>query len=113
MLFLGEDAITSSEFYRELNIRNFLSRMFKNVKKTFVPMLWFAQEAYLSKEYADQVKLIIILESLGSVTCFGIGGIGIIIVFIGLFVFVRDNFRGEETQGLLARTDNGEISING
>ncbi|XP_076239555.1 protein croquemort isoform X2 [Calliopsis andreniformis] len=87
--------------------------MFKNVKRTFIPMLWFTQEAYLTADYASKIKLIIILESLGSVTCYGIGAIGILIIAISLFIFIRDNFKGEETQGLLTRTDNGEMtSVN-
>lgn len=88
--------------------------MFKNVKTTFVPMLWFAQEAYLTDGYARVVKFIIILESLGSITFYGIACIGILIIFIGIFIYIRRRFRGEENQVLLSRNDNSDInSING
>ncbi|XP_076672341.1 protein croquemort isoform X2 [Andrena cerasifolii] len=87
--------------------------MFKHIKKTFVPMLWFTQEATLTSDYASTVKMIMIAESLGGVTSFGVCGIGVLIIFIGIFVLLREKFRGEETQTLLAR-NNGDISsING
>ncbi|KZC09768.1 PREDICTED: protein croquemort-like [Dufourea novaeangliae] len=86
-------------------------KMFKNLTKTFVPMLWFTQEATLTSDYAGTVKFIIILESLGSVTFFGIGAIGIIVMFVGIFVLVRNNFRGEENQVLLTRSMNGDSGI--
>lgn len=86
-----------------------ISRMFKNMKKTFVPMLWFTQEATLTSDYASTIKMIMIAQSLGGVTSFGVCGIGVLIIFIGVFVLLREKFRGEETQTLLAR-NNGDIS---
>lgn len=79
--------------------------MFQNVTTTFVPMLWFTQEATLTSNYASIIKFIIILESLGSVTLFGIAAIGILVLSIGLFLFIRHRLRGEESQTLLSRND--------
>lgn len=90
--------------------------MFKNIKKTFVPMLWFTQEAYLTANYARIIKFIIILESLGSITCYGIACIGTLFISIGIFLYIRHNFRGEENQVLLSKRfiNNDDItSING
>ncbi|XP_076174152.1 protein croquemort [Ptiloglossa arizonensis] len=87
--------------------------MFKNLKKIFVPMLWFTQEARLTSSYAETVKFVIILQSLGSVTCFGIAGIGFIIIFIGIFVLIRENLKGEDNENLLPKTDNDEITTIG
>ena len=90
--------------------------MFKNIKKTFVPMLWFTQEAYLTANYARIIKFIIILESLGSITCYGVACIGILFISIGIFLYIRHNFRGEENQVLLSKRfiNNDDItSING
>ncbi|XP_011866286.1 PREDICTED: protein croquemort-like isoform X2 [Vollenhovia emeryi] len=79
--------------------------MFKNVRETYVPMLWFAQEVDLTASYASQVKLLLILPSLGTVTFFGIAGIGILIVFIGLFVYIRQRWQGEDNQVLISKYD--------
>ncbi|XP_077259847.1 protein croquemort isoform X2 [Temnothorax americanus] len=79
--------------------------MFENINMTYIPMLWFTQEANITADYAKQVQLLLILPSLGTVTLFGIGGIGILIFFIGLFVYVRQRWRGEETQVLISKYD--------
>lgn len=68
-------------------------------------MLWFTQEAQLTSEYASQVQLLLTLPSLGTVSFFGIAGIGILIFFIGLFVYVRQRWRGEESQVLISKYD--------
>ncbi|XP_034173677.1 protein croquemort [Osmia lignaria lignaria] len=80
-------------------------KLFKNVTTTFVPTLWFTQEATLTSNYASIVKFIIILESLGSVTLFGIAAIGILVLSIGLFLCIRHSLRGEENQILLSQND--------
>lgn len=82
--------------------------MFENINKTYIPMLWFTQEANLTASYASQVKLLLILPTLGTVTCFGIAGIGVLIFFIGLFVYIRQKWRGEDNQVLLSKYD-GDI----
>ncbi|XP_076296719.1 protein croquemort [Lasioglossum baleicum] len=84
--------------------------MFKKMKKTFVPMLWFTQEATLTSDYADTVKLIIILQSLGSVLSYEVAGIGVIMIFIGIFVIIKRNMKGDDQEQLIARTANGEIN---
>lgn len=82
--------------------------MFENINKTYIPMLWFTQEANLTASYASQVKLLLIFPTLGTVTCFGIAGIGVLIFFIGLFVYIRQKLRGEDNQMLLSKYD-GDI----
>ncbi|XP_012526163.1 protein croquemort isoform X1 [Monomorium pharaonis] len=79
--------------------------MFENIKKTYIPMLWFTQEANLTAEYAKKVQLFLILKSLGTVTFFGIGGIGVLIVFIAVFVYIRQRWQGEEGQILISKYD--------
>ncbi|XP_043253462.1 protein croquemort-like [Colletes gigas] len=86
--------------------------MFKHLEKTFVPMLWFTQEAYLTPSYASKVKFVIILQSLGSVTFFGIAGIGILIICIGVFVLIRSNWKGEDNEVLLSRSSTAEFTNN-
>lgn len=79
--------------------------IFENINKTYIPMLWFTQEANLTTSYASQVKILLILPILGTVTCFGIAGIGVLIFFIGIFVYVRQRLRGEDNQVLLSKYD--------
>jgi len=84
--------------------------MFQNISKVYIPMLWFTQEANLTADYANKIKLILTLSTLGSVTCFGIAGIGILIFFIGLFTYVRRKWQGEEGQVLLSKYDGDTTS---
>lgn len=86
--------------------------MFENISTTYVPMLWFTQEANLTADYASKVKLLLTLSSLGSVTFFGIAGIGILICIIGLFIYIRQIWKGEEGQVLLSKYDNDVMNIN-
>lgn len=68
-------------------------------------MLWFAQETTITASYAKQVQLLLTLPSLGTVTLFGIAGIGILIFFIGIFIYIRQKWRGEEDQVLISKYD--------
>lgn len=85
--------------------------MFKNVKTTFVPMLWFTQEAYLTADYARIIKFINILETLGSITSYGIACIGVLIISIGIFLYIKHSFNGEENQVLLSSKSNENDGI--
>ncbi|XP_078037579.1 protein croquemort isoform X2 [Augochlora pura] len=78
--------------------------MFKHLKKTFIPMLWFTQEATLTADYASTVKLIIILQTLGSVTFFGIASIGVVIFSIGIFMIIKKGMKDEQNEQLISRT---------
>lgn len=79
--------------------------MFENIPKTYIPLLWFTQEANLTAKYSGNVELLLILPSLGSVTFFGIAGIGVLIFFIGIFIYIRQRWRGEESQVLISKYD--------
>lgn len=68
-------------------------------------MMWFTQEANLTTDYASQVKFLLTLPTLGLVTSLGIAGIGILICFIGIFVYIRQRWQTEENQVLLSRND--------
>lgn len=84
--------------------------MFTNISKVYIPMLWFTQEVNLTASYASKVKLLLTLSTLGSVTCFGIAGIGVLIFFIGVFTYIRQKWRGEEGQVLLSKYDGDGVS---
>lgn len=81
-------------------------KMFRNITTAYVPMLWFTQEAYLTDDYASTIKFILTLQSLGSITCYGIAAIGIFLLSIVLFLLIRNNLKGEERQNLLSKMEN-------
>ncbi|KAK2575738.1 hypothetical protein KPH14_012124 [Odynerus spinipes] len=84
--------------------------IFKFVRKTYMPMMWFTQEANLTSNYASQVKFLLVLPTLGLVTCIGIAAIGLLISFIGIFIFVRLRWQGEDNQALLSRNDTNHVN---
>ncbi|XP_043671985.1 protein croquemort isoform X2 [Vespula pensylvanica] len=83
--------------------------IFKHVRKTYMPMMWFTQEANLNPYYASKVKFLLTLPTLGLVTCFGIAGIGILISCIGVFTFIHQRWYAEENQVLLSRNDTNHV----
>lgn len=68
-------------------------------------MMWFTQETTITASYAKQVQLLLTIPSLGTVTLFGIAGIGILIFFIGVFIYIRQKWLGEESQVLISKYD--------
>ncbi|KAL0103109.1 hypothetical protein PUN28_017444 [Cardiocondyla obscurior] len=86
--------------------------IFQNLTKTYIPMLWFTQEADLTATYANKVQLLLTLPSLGTVTFFGIAGIGTLIFFLGIFIFVRQKWRGEESEVLISKYDSDITTRN-
>ncbi|XP_012270483.1 protein croquemort isoform X2 [Orussus abietinus] len=88
--------------------------LFKNIPRTFVPMLWFTQEAKLTEELAEKVKFLLIIPMLGQVTFFGIAGIGLLLVFIGLTICINRRCRNKESQRLLSnKGSNNTINSDG
>lgn len=79
--------------------------LFKHVRKTYMPIMWFTQEANLTGEYTNQVKFLLILPTLGLVTCIGIAAIGILLSFIGTFIYIRRRWQREDNQVLLPRNE--------
>lgn len=72
-------------------------------------MMWFTQEAILTPSYASKVKFLLTLPTLGLVTCLGIAGIGILISFIGVFIFINRRWYTEDNQVLLSRNDTNHV----
>lgn len=73
-----------------------------------MPLLRFSQEANLTESYVNMVQLVLILPSLGTVTFFGIAGIGVFIFFIGIFIFIREKWRHGDNQELLSGEENDD-----
>ncbi|XP_033224505.1 protein croquemort-like isoform X2 [Belonocnema kinseyi] len=85
--------------------------MFRGINNTYVPMLWFSQTATLTSEYATLVKFMHILPLLGYVVFYGIGCIGVLIFFIGIFITLKARWREEENQNLLPSDRNNSSVI--
>ncbi|XP_043269958.1 protein croquemort-like isoform X2 [Venturia canescens] len=87
--------------------------IFKNVPRTFVPMLWFSQEADLTSSLASQVKFVLILPLLGQVTLYGIAAIGFLLLAIGTGIYIRRTRRGDDGQSLIPKVESngGERTI--
>lgn len=68
-------------------------------------MLWFEQEADLSSTLANQVKFVLILPMLGHVTFFGVAGIGFLLVFIGIGLYIRRRRLADDGQTLIPKAE--------
>jgi hypothetical protein len=76
-------------------------RLFKDVPKVMVPILWFTQSAELSDSLADLAKLLIRLPTIGMVTFFGLAGIGALLIISGIVITLRNGWEGDEGDKLL------------
>jgi len=77
------------------------SKLFKDVPKVMVPILWFTQSAELTPDLADMAKLLIKLPTIGLATLFGLAGIGALLIVCGIVITVRNGWKGEEGDKLL------------
>ncbi|XP_024942403.1 protein croquemort isoform X2 [Cephus cinctus] len=84
--------------------------LFRNVPKTYVPMMWFAQRADLPSSYASGIIFLLILPTLGCVIFYGIAGIGVLLFFIGSVLFVRRRRGHNEEQKLIAKKVKTDVS---
>lgn len=80
-------------------------KLFENVPKIFIPMLWFRQEADLSSDLGSQLKFVLILPTLGQVTFLGIAGLGLLLFVIGVVIWIRGKRRADDNQRLIAKTE--------
>jgi hypothetical protein len=77
------------------------SRLFKDVPKVMVPILWFTQTAELSDNLANLTKLLVSLPAIGFVIFFGLGGIGALLIVSGLVITLRKGWEEDEIVKLL------------
>lgn len=72
-----------------------------------MPAFWFRQKANLTQDFANLVKLLLIMPSLIQYTGIGFICLGILIGLIGVYVTYRNGWtaRSEEEQ-LLSETQN-------
>lgn len=86
-----------------MNKYKYIFSYFKDLPGMYVPMIWFTQEVNLTSEYAKQVKLLILLPPLGSGITFGIAAIGVLLVIIAVFLFVRQKLEDDQNVRLLPK----------
>lgn len=68
-----------------------------------MPMLWFRQTASLTPDYAQQVKVLLILPNVFEYTGYGTLAIGILLLLVTLFITYHNGWRGKEGQRLLSQ----------
>jgi scavenger receptor class B protein 1 len=76
-------------------------KLLENVKEYFIPAMWFKQYVTLSKDLANQAKLLIILPSIGKYTGWGLIGLGCLLGFIFIFITTKNFWKGREEERLL------------
>ncbi|XP_014213282.1 protein croquemort-like isoform X2 [Copidosoma floridanum] len=85
------------------------SSFFKNIPRMYAPMLWFTQETNLTSQYADEMKLLLLLPPLGKWISISVMVIGIICIFYSVFIYVRQR-RSDMNENLLPKDrENEEI----
>lgn len=75
--------------------------MFKKVKKTFVPMLWFSQTARLTQQLGDKAKVLLTVPAIVSYTGYAVIGIAVLLVFITACVKLKKAWPTTEEERLL------------
>lgn len=78
------------------------SDLFQNMPIAMIPALWFTQSAELTSDLADVTKLLVRLPAIGHGTFFGIGGIGVLLLFAGIMITLRNGWEGEDVDKLLS-----------
>lgn len=77
--------------------------MLKNVRKTYVPMLWFKQYAVLTEDYASMAKMLLVLPVVGTYTGYGMMSFGLLLLLIAIFITWHSGWKKQEGQRLLAQ----------
>uniref|UniRef100_A0A1B6L3M1 Uncharacterized protein n=1 Tax=Graphocephala atropunctata TaxID=36148 RepID=A0A1B6L3M1_9HEMI len=63
--------------------------LFKNIKRTVMPMMWFSQEADLTPNLASQIGVLVELVRWGRWVLLAGGGVGVLLVLVGVVLQVR------------------------
>lgn len=84
--------------------------MFKKVPKTFIPMLWFKQEANLTTDYASKARILTSLPTDGYVAVIFINIVGFAFIVAAIVIFVRHRNKGDDLGPLLSEED-GELAL--
>ncbi|XP_026289526.1 protein croquemort isoform X2 [Frankliniella occidentalis] len=69
--------------------------MYEKVPKVLMPMFYFRQTAELTPDLGSQVKLLLNLSRIGTITFYGLAGIGGLLLAIATFITIRGHW-GED-----------------
>ncbi|XP_058791990.1 protein croquemort-like isoform X2 [Phymastichus coffea] len=86
-------------------------KLFKDLPKMYVPMLWFTQEVNLTSEYASQVKLLLVLPPLGSGVSISVAILGILLIVISAFLFFRQK-KEDDQKHLLSKNSSKDKDLD-
>lgn len=86
-----------------MNKYKYLFSYFEDLPGMYVPMLWFTQEVNLTSDYAKQVKLLVLLPPLGSGITFGIAAMGVLLIVVAIFLFVRQKLEDDKNERLVPK----------
>jgi len=66
--------------------------LYANVPRVMVPMFWFTQNVALDEHLAEQARLAVMLPTVGVYAAYGIAGLGIILILIGIAVTLTNSW---------------------
>lgn len=75
--------------------------MYEKVPKVLMPMFFFRQTAELTPDLGAQVKLLLNLSRIGTITFYGFAGIGAMILAIAVIITVRGNWGDNDEEAAL------------
>lgn len=81
----------------------FFFSIFDDVKRVFVPMLWFENTAELSEDLANEGKLLLVMPSVGQNTGYGLIGIGCLLLVTFSVLTYRKGWRGTDSEQLISQ----------
>lgn len=68
-----------------------------------VPMLWFTQEVNLTSQFANQIKVPLLIRTGGILLSFTLTGIGLLLVIITAFMIICQNKEDELDENLIPK----------
>lgn len=80
--------------------------MYEKVPKVLMPMFYFRQTAELTPELGSQVKILLNLSRIGTITFYGFAGIGAMILAIAVIITVRGNWGDDDEAASLITPTN-------
>lgn len=75
--------------------------LLKNIKETFVPMLWFRESVMITPELANEAKLVLILPNIFIYTGSGLIGLSLLLFAVFAFVTFKKGWKGSEGELLV------------
>lgn len=80
--------------------------MYERVPKVVLPMFFFRQTAELTPELGSEVKILLNLAQIGTITFYGFAGIGGLLLAIAAVITIRGNWGDDEDRLSLITTSN-------